>query len=520
MEYKLEYTVNEELISFNLTKDVLICGKLSTNDFQLNDNSISRTHCKFLRTQLGFKLMDLGSTNGTYVNGKKIKDVLLKIGDSITIGRTNLKFADMPGEEAFIEEDDHKISMVIPLSDKFIIENEKEMELEISKLDILTSLTLLGKGLLASTTREDTFEKVGELVFSFLNPKRLFIFSYDVKQEHLDLEYSHTRQGKVEHEKINISKTIAMKAIKEKVALLTSNAQDDSRFDGAKSIIMYGITSAISVPIWTKSSIYGLIYIDTTEFNQMFEEKDLEVISIIANFTGLSIEGITIMKKLERERKVRTKLERYHSPAVVSRIMESLNTSTMEFTPYKETEATVFFMDIVGFTTRVEKMSALEIGLFLNNFFKEMTNIIFHYNGTLDKFIGDCIMAVFGAPFPITNHAEVAIRAAVDMMARLDLSNAELPPEDRIRTRIGISSGKLVEGDFGAPQRVDYTVLGNTVNVASRLESSVAGPGDIVVSEVTYRQSQDIFEFECLGDQKLHGMTSLFNAYKVIKLKI
>lgn len=517
MEFKLEYTVNDEARSHQLIKEIVTVGKLPTNDLQLNDNSVSRYHCKFVRTKGGYKIIDLGSTNGTFIDGKKIKEKILAEGENISIGRTTLKFVQISKSQNFTEEDDQKISMVLPLSDQYIVETDKK--LGVIHIDMLAALTTLGKELIASTTLEESFEKVGELIIEYLKPKRLFIFSYDEKQEDLDLKYSHIPKGKKSNEKPNISKTIAMKALKEKVALLSSNTQSDARFDGAQSIIMYGIRSAISVPIWTKNSIYGLIYIDTTEFGKMFKEQDLEVLSIIANFTGLSIEGINILNRLNQEKKIRSRLERYHSPSVVSRIMEAQENTTMELMTYRETDASVLFMDIVGFTTRVEKMNPMEIGIFLNQFFTEMTDIIFRHNGTLDKYIGDCIMAVFGVPFAIANHAEHSIIAALDMMEKLEERNSQLTPNDKLQIRIGINSGKLVSGDFGAPKRLDYTVLGNTVNIASRLESSVAAPNEIAVSEDTYLRTRDLFEFEDLGMKKLQGLSVPVKAYKVIGKK-
>ena len=514
MEFKLEYTINDELKSYHLTKEMVTSGKLSTNDFQVNDNSISRNHCKFVKTKESYKVIDLGSTNGTFVNGRREKEKVLKVGDNITIGRTMLKFLSVSRTDSFSSVEDQKISMVLPLSDQFIIPKEKK--LEISKLNIMTSLTLLGKDLIASSSIEDSFEKVGELIFESLNPKRLFIFSCDENQEDLELKHSQARKGK-DKEKVTISKTIAMKAIKEKVAILSSNTQDDSRFDGAQSIIMYGITSAISVPIWTKNSIYGLIYIDTTEFNQMFQEKDLEILSIIANFTGLSIEGINSLNKLDREKKLRARLERYHSPSVVSRIMASQDTTTMELMAYRESDASVLFMDIVGFTSRVENMNPVEIGVFLNNFFSEMTDIIFKHNGTLDKYIGDGIMAVFGVPFEIDNHAELSIITALDMIKKTKERNRQLPPKDQVKIRIGINTGKLVSGDFGSPKRYDYTVIGNTVNIASRLESSIAGANEIVVSKATYTLTGDLFVFESLGEKNCRDYRFLLKHIKLIK---
>jgi len=216
---------------------------------------------------------------------------------------------------------------------------------------------------------------------------------------------------------------------------------------------------------------------------------------------------------------LRSRLERYHSPAVVSRLMEFQDSNTGEVMPYRESEATVLFMDIVKFTSRAEKMTPIEVGIFLNNFFTEMTEIIFKNNGTLDKFIGDAIMAVFGIPLEFANHAELALVTALEMMKKLNDINSQLAAEGKIHVRIGIHSGKLISGDFGSPKRLDYTVLGNTVNIASRLESSVAGSDEIVVAETTYLATSRKFDFELLGEKKLHGISKPVKVYRVLGKK-
>jgi adenylate cyclase len=241
--------------------------------------------------------------------------------------------------------------------------------------------------------------------------------------------------------------------------------------------------------------------------------------SIIANFAGFSIEGINSLEKLNRERRLRARLERYHSPAVVSRLMEFQDSNTGEVMPYRESEATVLFMDIVKFTSRAEKMTPIEVGIFLNNFFTEMTEIIFKNNGTLDKFIGDAIMAVFGIPLEVANHAELALVTALEMMKKIKDINNQLTAESMIHVRIGIHSGKLISGDFGSPKRLDYTVLGNTVNIASRLESSVAGSDEIVVAETTYLATSRKFDFELLGEKKLQGISRPVKVYRVLGKK-
>ncbi len=513
MEYKLEYIINDELKVYFLNKEIVSVGKFASNDLVLKDNAISRKHFVFEKNYEGYKIVDQKSTNGIFVNGKRIVERQLQMGDDISVGRTHLKFIADEKEVNYSESDDQKISMVIPLMDDLI--HKKNETIKREDLDLFTSLTDLGKELISSSSIENTFEKVADLIFDFIKPKHLYFFSYNEANDDLSLKYSKNKENK-EVEKISISKTIAMKAINEKVAILSANPMDDKQFDGAESIILYGITSAFSIPIWTKDSIYGLIYADTSHFEQQFKKKDLEVLSVIANFSGLSIESITRFNDLNKERKVRSRLERYHSPNVVSRILEVGDSNTQELMLYKESEATVLFMDIVGFTTKVEHMNPVEVGILLNNFFTEMTDIVFKYNGTLDKYIGDSLMAVFGVPFEDKKHAESAVLVALDMISQLEVINEKLEKKDKIRIRIGINSGKLISGDFGSPKRLDYTVLGNNVNIASRLESSIAGKDEVIISNSTMKLTKGLFNTENLGKKKLHGISRMITSYKVL----
>lgn len=516
MEFKLEYMADDELKVFYLAKDLVVIGKLPKNDIELKDNTVSRQHCRLQRSGKGYKLADMNSTNGCYINGRRVQSKSLAVGDKITIGRTILSFLAISKGESYRDINDQKISLVVPLDE--LLKPEKKPKLESDEPNFLASLTALGKSLIASQDIEANFQKLGDLIFKFVHPEKIFIFYYDEKQNDIHLKYTYFMQAQKD-DIVNISKTIALKAIHEKVAILSSNTRSDSRFDSSNSVIMYGINSAMSVPIWTKDSIYGLIYVDTTSFSQVFGEKDLEIMSIIANFAGFSIEGINSLEKLNRERRLRSRLERYHSPAVVSRLMEFQDSNSGELMPYRESEASVLFMDIVKFTSRAEKMTPIEVGMFLNNFFCEMTEIIFKHNGTLDKFIGDGIMAVFGIPLEFVNHAEMAIVTALEMIEKLCVLNAQMAADSQIRVRIGIHSGKLISGDFGSPKRLEYTVLGNTVNIASRLESAVAGADEIVVSEHTYQATRGLFEFKPLGEKKLTGLSKPVKVYRVNGLK-
>jgi adenylate cyclase len=510
MNYKIEYIENDLKKEVVLKKDSYLIGKLPTNDLSILDNSISRQHCRLEFTKKGYRLVDLDSTNGTFVNGKRINRKKLKPGDEITIGRTIIRYTGSDSDTSSIHDiDDQQISRMVPLSDKLHIEESRE--LSSFQVNLFDSLTLIGKKLLSSLSLQESFEKVAESLFDILKPNSLYIFSCKEGVEELTPELIR-QKGKKDADQVNISRSIAHKAISERVAILSSNTLDDSRFKKAESVIIYGIKSAISVPVWTTSSIYGLIYADITDITRTFAARDLEMVSIVANFLGLSIETINNRERLTYEKKLRNRLERYHSPGIAEQIVQMQKTDD-DLMAHREVEASVLFLDIAGFTQRVEKIAPTEIAHFLNLFFTEMTDAIFKYDGTLDKYLGDGLMAVFGVPFEKENHAQLAIQAAVEMKKRVEKFNREQKLDDRIHIRIGIHAGHMICGDFGSPQRVDYTVLGNTVNIASRLESTIARPDQIVVSEEVVQRVEDKDLFEEIGEREIAGISKPVRVY-------
>jgi adenylate cyclase len=179
---------------------------------------------------------------------------------------------------------------------------------------------------------------------------------------------------------------------------------------------------------------------------------------------------------------------------------------------------TVLFTDIRSFSTISEHMEAHALVSLLNEYFAEMVTIIMQEDGVVDKFIGDAIMAVFGAPVPKADDAERAVRAAVRMREALATLNEKLvergtPP---IRAGIGIHTGEVVAGNIGSEARMEYTVIGDAVNVASRLETATKDTGeDILVSEDTRAQVGEAFDFRPLGDIQVKGRQQPVRIYGV-----
>jgi adenylate cyclase len=198
-------------------------------------------------------------------------------------------------------------------------------------------------------------------------------------------------------------------------------------------------------------------------------------------------------------------------------VEEIVSESAQNLEKVRTRPVTVFFADIVGFTTAAETMTPEALSRFLGTVFNFAADAIFAQGGTLDKFIGDAVMAFFGAPIPQPDHPRRAVAAAAKLVEAVMAWNAEriARGEFAVAVRIGINTGNAVVGDIGSDKRVDYTVLGNTVNIAARLEEYVAGPNEIVVGEETARQAGDAFCFEPLGEIRLKGLTKGLPAFRV-----
>jgi adenylate cyclase len=159
----------------------------------------------------------------------------------------------------------------------------------------------------------------------------------------------------------------------------------------------------------------------------------------------------------------------------------------------------------------------MQVSELLNEYFAVMSDEVFRREGTLDKYVGDAIMAVFGAPMAQEDHAARAIETALAMLERLEELNSQRCRDERFSIRVGINSGRVIAGDIGSPKRMEYTVLGDTVNVASRLESSVSRPGQVVVGENTYRMTRERFNWNCLGSVSLKGLSRTYEIYEPLK---
>ncbi len=545
--------------TFPLVGEEVRIGRGPDNEIRLADPSVSRHHAVIERAPRGWTIRDLDSTNGTRHNGSRIHQAPLASGDRLTIGAFELDAEDateggsrlgppagradppppptpqLPRTSPPAPGKVPNASIVRPLDDFSAAyglkagaspsEPEPAEEREGAYGNrVFGFLTRLAQLLITAESVDDVLRRVLDIVFEALPVERGFILLQNPDGEIVcELARFGERVEERPEEGVPVSQTILEAVIEDRVALLTYDALADGRLSAGDSIRLHGIRAAMSAPLWSGEGIIGVIQVDSPVQVGAFRERDLDFLTALANYAAVAVERLRNARQAERERRLRSRFERYHSPAVIEEMIreteaaEEANSDDVAPHQLRLTEASVLFADLVGFTAFAEQATPSQVAELLEGFFNQAIEAVFSAGGTLDKFIGDAVMAFFGAPIAQGDHARRAVAAAVSLQRSLRRWNRErrgsgLP---QVSARVAINSGPVVVGDVGSARRVDYTVLGNTVNVASRLEQFVARPGDIVVGEATRRQLGEETDVDLLGQFQLKGLRRQVRAYRI-----
>jgi adenylate cyclase len=374
----------------------------------------------------------------------------------------------------------------------------KELRRKAKALDLLYEMS---KTLGTVFDLKEIFVKATDLIFRGTPAERVVALLADETVDGKILDYSlypiaaRARDAKLENltEKLTISRTITQKVMREKVAMLSQDAKTDAQFGGAESIVAQGVRSTICAPLITESNVHGVIYADRFDPFAAFSPDDLELISAVAAQAAMVVETVKAHKRLAREEIARANYGRFMPEYVVKQILN--NPNSFKLGGINQT-VTILFADIRGFTAFSERENPEKVVGLLNRYFSAMSEIIFAHGGTLDKYMGDGLMAIFGAPTATPEDAKNALKTAVTMQKRLATLNKELESEGfaRINVGIGLHTGTATVGYIGSEQRSEYTAIGDTVNLASRLESNARG-GQILVSEATAQAGGELFTF-------------------------
>jgi adenylate cyclase len=226
--------------------------------------------------------------------------------------------------------------------------------------------------------------------------------------------------------------------------------------------------------------------------------------------------GATVTESFVREQRERRRLSQFFSPDVVREVVRQKDEGSLTTS---RRVVTVLFSDIRGFTSISEKLEPEQVAEMLREYLSEMTEIVFKHGGTVDKYIGDAIMALYNVPFEDPEHAIKAVRTGLEFQERtITVSRRwEAKLGIAIRNGVGINTGEAVVGTLGSRQRLEYTAVGDTINLGSRLESVTKDYNtSIIISEFTYEHVKDHFLTKELGDVTVKGKSRPVRIYAVL----
>ncbi len=521
--------------------DITTVGRQPTNTLQIVDRLVSKEHAVIARrpgTSI-YLLTDLDSRNGTYCNDHLVESsIALRNGDEVRIGSTNWKFhqeedqpakADAAADTGQMEDPGSAsihATMQIDLAHDFqradYILDDRMLRADYEKLRLAY---VLSGDLHAAPDIDTVLDRLLKRIFEWLPVDRGVVLFVNEKAEgdvtnRLEQVATKLRQNAgltQEDKEINVPRSIIRHVIAKREAVLSTDARLDARFGNAASVVLQGIRSSMTVPLLTQERVLGVLHVDSLISSGLFAEKDLAVLAAVSRQASIAIDNVLLQRRVVEEAALRSSLSRMLSPNLVDRIVAG-DLAIEKGGAQKR--VTVLFADIRGFTSLTERLAPTDMVALMNEYFERVSNVIFAYDGTLDKYIGDAVMALFGAPLGTDDDEYNAVRAAAEMQQVVRDFNRERAMMDleQIGIGVGIATATVIAGYVGSSRTMSYTVFGRGVNLASRL-CSAAKPGEILISPTTYQTVEHQVHADKMDEMRLKGMADPVAPYRLLSIR-
>jgi len=559
--------------TFSGTK--FICGRLPECQLILDDQYVSSRHFQLEWDGTQYRFRDLGSSNGSWVNGVRVQEALLKEGDVISVGTTQIQVRQVAADRARSSqvtrqtppETIPKATLRAPADEELFIDKvlgrmrrdmetlwkqhdvlaeqlkgdrpeDKRREIEFAHESIHESLrsidsvlSSLGKdqrrmkALHAAaaminrvTDLKGRLNAILDLAIEIMEADCGFLILYDDKTQRINValhrgmglfdESSGEEVDTILAESATPSMSIAREVLRTRQSIAITDLRRGSQFDAAQSVMVQGVLAVLCAPMLFDEQLIGLIYVDFRDVRKLLERRigpgDRELFEALASLSATAIQNAKFFRNVRLEVERRSNLQRYLSPELVDQVIGQRRSVNLSAT---RRQATVLFCDIRNFTRFAESTEPGQLIQQLNHYFSVMLKAITAENGSLDKFLGDGLMAFFGPLVDLEDSEVAAIRAACQMQRSMAEVN-DLWSHDGwqgFQIGIGINAGEVVAGNLGSSERLEYTVIGDVVNVASRL-SGAAKPGQILVTPaVAERLPPGQFQVRVLEPVQLKG---------------
>ncbi len=515
-----------------LVAGTTVIGRDPKSALALDDAGVSRRHAVISCAAGRVTVADLASRNGTYLNGLRVGEEpqTLSPGDLLRIGDFTIVFALEPAlplaassAAGEMREVLHKspadllVSSIMPAAASARETSIEGLHFELEKKTRVLGLFYeLSRTLGSVFSLGDVYAKAIELLLQVTPAARVVIFQQSADGA-MRQAASHVRgvgAANLEAQPLRVSKTVFDNVAKQRVSVLLESTRRGQTAT-PDSLLVEMTHSVMAAPIIGRKGLLGVIYADLQNVLQTFSADDLDLLNAVAVQTGIALDTARTHEALQNEAKAREKYERFLPQQLVDDVMLDPN---KEITPGGTRRTiTVLFADLRGFTTRSEATAPEEVVGLLNRFFTLMSEVIFRHGGTLDKYIGDSVLAFFGAPYATERDALKAVRAAIDMQRAVVGFNRELAAagQPEIGVGIGINTGPAIVGFIGSDTRLDYTAVGDTVNTASRLEH-LATAGQIIISEHTMQAIDASVNYVVLDAVQVKGRSAKLQIAEVL----
>jgi len=566
MRLTVQYA-NEDRDFESLLDSLLIgrprAGAPTAPDLDLTpDLTVSRPHARLWRENGVLLLEDLNSTHGTLLNGQEIQGRgarPVSAADVIQIGESILRFASSTGENGYVEA---AASVLVPSDDEAPLPDlfagtpdatfrdaeapvlvpmaagdEREGRITVSfdaaqlraaqierdrvaRERLVDAAVATSGGAFASPTARREAEQdaaqlrmlhevlaqcsgigrlddalqslIERLVADIPAAARGALLLRGREGDTLLLRAFHSAHGPV------VSETLARRAMNEGIGFIYTRGDETP---GA-SIAHFRIETGMYAPLMWQGKALGVLCVDNPHSSVEFQESDLRLLVTAAQMLALTLANENLQEALRRESAIKANLLRQFSPQIAEQL---LTHGTLQLSG-ERSEVTILCSDIRGFTQLTQNMEPIEVVEMLNDYFSRLIPIIFAHGGTVDKYIGDAILAVFGSPKKDPQQHENAVRAALGMQAEMIKSNAARATKGRAVCEIGIGvhSGEVLHGFIGAADRMELTIIGDAVNRATRFCDGARG-GQVVISPQLYQWVWKIAQIEPITVNTKHG---------------
>jgi adenylate cyclase len=483
----------------------LTIGRAPDNDIRIDDLRVSRRHAVIRSASEGVALLaNVSKGNIVRVNEIDVRgdtgETLLKDGDHFAIA--SIRFLINLKDEPPISYAHGPLSMstsMSPVTSGFtslvtstFTSGSRKVEIgELKrKAEMLAQLCEMSAALAAVFDTESILEYATDVVMRAIPADccaALLLEQSEADPRPVSIRFRDNASA----QQRSISGTAVRTAIEQRVMLSSHDVLQDVKLKMSDSVVMQSISSLACAPLMGRDGVYGALYIDRRVTPEKFTDLDTQLLAAVAAQAATAVEATRAHDRLQREALARAAFARFMPEHIIKELVD--NPEKFQLGGVNK-RVTVLFCDVRGFTRLAQHARPDTIVDLLNILFTAIAAEIFAYHGTLNKYIGDGLMALFGAPLGGEHDAANAVSAAIAMQRRVKDVNEQLKAKNlpTVQLGIGINTGEATVGVIGAHQRSEYTAIGNTVNIASRIEG-IAQPGQILVTAATARELKGTF---------------------------